>query len=249
MKKSPFTTEGGLYALPRRRRIGTPARIAIDQFIRRHATRNRTLDLGAGQSPYQSLFPNRIALDRVFSHGLHVQGDAAMLPFRDETFDCVLCTELLEHVMEPKMAVQEMWRILKPGGMVILTTRFCYPIHMAPHDFWRFTRHGLIYLFRGWEIKAVEEDTTAFGAVGTLLQEDMCGEDGWLWEPFRFFWRVIWRCYRLWTRARAARGVLRPSGVAPAGYLLVARKPAPNQQCLSQFFTGERVEPVPTVSG
>jgi len=48
-----------------------------------------------------------------------VLGDIEDLPFEDETFPGVLCTEVLEHVPDPDTALKEIWRVLKPGGLLI----------------------------------------------------------------------------------------------------------------------------------
>lgn len=75
-------------------------------------------------------------------------------------FDIIICTEVLEHVSNPFDAVHEIKRILKPGGILFLTTPFNFRIHGPLPDNWRFTEHGLRELFKGWDvtIKAVESD-------------------------------------------------------------------------------------------
>jgi SAM-dependent methyltransferase len=72
-----------------------------------------------------------------------VFGDAASLPFQDGSVDCVVFLEVLEHLEHPRQAIGEIARILKPGGRVLLSMPFLYPIHDAPYDFQRFTIHGL----------------------------------------------------------------------------------------------------------
>lgn len=69
------------------------------------------------------------------------------LPFPDCTFDYVVCDQVLEHVQgSPQTAVNELFRVLRPGGWMILTTCLMNPIHGAPGDFWRFTPDGLRHL-------------------------------------------------------------------------------------------------------
>ncbi len=69
-------------------------------------------------------------------------------------FDIVLCTEVLEHVLQPFDAVKEIHRILKPGGVALITTPYNFRIHGPLPDCWRFTEHGLRALFsKGFEIK------------------------------------------------------------------------------------------------
>lgn len=72
-----------------------------------------------------------------------VYGDAAALPFADATFDTVMLLDVLEHVAEPEVALREVARVLAPGGRLLLTIPFAYPLHDLPHDYQRFTGPGL----------------------------------------------------------------------------------------------------------
>ena len=65
------------------------------------------------------------------------------LPFRSGSFDVVLATEVLEHVTDAEAAAEEIRRVLRPGGSLLATVPFIYPVHEAPYDFRRFTHHGL----------------------------------------------------------------------------------------------------------
>lgn len=68
----------------------------------------------------------------------------------NDRFDGVIATEVLEHSSEPQRAINEINRVLKKGGKCILTTRFMYPFHQNPHDYFRFSKEGLEHLFRGF---------------------------------------------------------------------------------------------------
>lgn len=72
----------------------------------------------------------------------HVFGDACSMPFADASFDAVACYEVLEHVARPDALLEEVSRVLVPGGVAEFTMPFYYPIHDAPHDYQRWTRHG-----------------------------------------------------------------------------------------------------------
>jgi ubiquinone/menaquinone biosynthesis C-methylase UbiE len=78
----------------------------------------------------------------------------------DNTFDLIICTEVLEHVSNPFAAVAEINRMLKPGGQVYVTTPFNFRIHGPLPDNWRFTIHGLKQLFSHMEILSIEGVTT-----------------------------------------------------------------------------------------
>jgi SAM-dependent methyltransferase len=75
-------------------------------------------------------------------------------------FDIIICTEVLEHTLNPFNAVKELHRILKPGGKIYVSTPFNFRIHGPLPDCWRFTVYGLKSLFSGFETVDVEETVT-----------------------------------------------------------------------------------------
>jgi len=79
-------------------------------------------------------------------HGENVDEvhDVACLPMSwEDRFTGVLCSEVMEHLVDPWMAAKEMHRVLMPGGWLIVTTLFAFPEHGYPHDYFRFTQRGL----------------------------------------------------------------------------------------------------------
>ena len=75
----------------------------------------------------------------------------------DESFDYVVCTEVLEHTLQPFGAIDEIHRLLKAGGYLFLTTPFNFRIHGPLPDCWRFTEHGLRQLLRKFEIVELDQ--------------------------------------------------------------------------------------------
>ena len=73
---------------------------------------------------------------------------AIVIKWESNYFDTVIATEVLEHLYEPQRAIDEIYRVLKPGGICILSTRFIYPYHPGPKDYYRFTWDSLNSLFR-----------------------------------------------------------------------------------------------------
>lgn len=127
-------------------------------LVKEHASGD-LLDVGCGQKPYAALFAEQvtrhIGVEYPLSLGApkpmaagspDVFADAAFLPFRGNCFNTVLCTQVLEHVVEPWGVLEEITRVLRPSGVLILTVPQEWGIHKAPHDFYRFTRYGLTYL-------------------------------------------------------------------------------------------------------
>lgn len=86
-----------------------------------------------------------------------VWADCQCLPIRSGIIDAILSTQVLEHLSNPAEFFREAFRVLKPGGYLILTTNQEWGIHKAPYDFYRFTRFGLEYLSRtvGFQIKSL----------------------------------------------------------------------------------------------
>lgn len=70
----------------------------------------------------------------------------------DNQYECVICDQVIEHVENPFDAVNEMYRVLKPDGVMILTTVFMYPIHEWPKDYWRFAPDGLRKLCEKFQV-------------------------------------------------------------------------------------------------
>jgi SAM-dependent methyltransferase len=145
-------------------------RNSLRLFLKNHATEEEILDIGSGGSLYGDLFPNRLTFDIDPQKKPEVLGDVNKMPFQDNEFKAILCTEVLEHLHDPKKAIEEMKRILKPGGKLILTTRFMFPIHDAPTDYFRYTEFGLKELFKDWEIENFQPEVGSIETIAVLLQ-------------------------------------------------------------------------------
>jgi ubiquinone/menaquinone biosynthesis C-methylase UbiE len=112
------------------------------------------LDVGAGDAPYRELFAHTDYRTHDWTASVHegaieadYVGSANALPIADETFDAVVCTQVLEHVPDPLAVLNEIRRVLRPGGRVYLTAPLAWELHELPHDYYRYTAEGLKYLF------------------------------------------------------------------------------------------------------
>jgi SAM-dependent methyltransferase len=122
----------------------------------RDRVHGRTLDLGAGHLTYRDPLCSRghdvvyVSVDRDRTHpDLDVRGDACRrLPFADAAFDTVFCSQVLEHVPDPQDLLHDAYRVLRPGGSLILTVPFLFYLHGLPHDYWRITPAGLELIAR-----------------------------------------------------------------------------------------------------
>ena len=74
----------------------------------------------------------------------------------DKSVGICICCDTFEHVEYPRKAISEFYRILMPGGFLILTSVMLYPIHSAPFDYWRFTPDGFRSLLKGFQSSYVD---------------------------------------------------------------------------------------------
>lgn len=129
--------------------VGSLARLAP-------LARGRLLDVGCGDKPYEHLFRpyvrEYIGIEHEDTFGAtsasardkaDVRYDGRRLPFPDESFDTVISVQVLEHTPDPGALVVEMARVLHRDGVLILTAPFSFRLHESPHDYFRFSEHGL----------------------------------------------------------------------------------------------------------
>ena len=119
----------------------------------------KVLDIGCGKKPYAELISKSakyIGLDYPLLAGKSydrndvscpdIYGDGTELPFRSESLDGIINTQVLEYIPDPEKFVREMSRVLKSGGAVVMSIPLTYPVHHVSHDYYRFTESGMVYL-------------------------------------------------------------------------------------------------------
>ena len=128
------------------------------------------LDIGSGRSPFRDLLAEcctgvtTLDVEERGEGGVDILGDVQdMKQIADSSFDTVLCTQVLEHVPNPWVALAEMHRVLRPGGSLILSVPHLSAIHEAPHDYYRYTRYGLEASCRQAGLSVVETVTVGGG--------------------------------------------------------------------------------------
>lgn len=139
----------------RRSKVRDIGRWHINQFVSAAAAslpdNALLLDAGAGECAYRRFFPHcqYRSLDLAvgdsqwnYEHLDYISPIDAM-PIENDLFDAILCTEVLEHLEKPYESVQEMYRVLKPGGKLFLTVPMSHAEHQTPYDFFRYTSFGL----------------------------------------------------------------------------------------------------------
>lgn len=123
---------------------------------------DRLLDYGCGEVPYRSFFPEDCEfvpadLPRNPHAALKLNPDSTV-PVPDASFDVVLSTQVLEHVADPELYLSECFRVLRPGGQLLLSTHGVFVYHPDPDDYWRWTAAGLRLALTnaGFEVARVE---------------------------------------------------------------------------------------------
>lgn len=151
------------------------------------------LDAGSGREHEQHLRKELLATgatlhtcDFCAGPGVDFVADVSALPFQDNSYDIVLSTQVLEHVMDPQQVVKEMARVLKPGGTLFLTTPQSSPLHNLPWNFFNFTNLGLRLLFEKAGLHVVKEE--AQGGYYILLAHNL---NWFVREVERSSWPVV----------------------------------------------------------
>ncbi|MEM1227819.1 MAG: class I SAM-dependent methyltransferase [Planctomycetota bacterium] len=210
-----------------RYRLHQRLQAAIDEY----AT-GRCLDAGSGRSPYRALLAHRggsvVSIDIEDRSGpLDIQGDIQCMPqVASESFDTVLCSQVLEHVPRPWDAMAELARVLRPGGRVLLTVPHLSVIHEAPHDYFRYTRYGLAALARGAGLSHPVVRPTGgllcflMHGVSAAWMSIVACLPGMLWPAWAVNYLLLVRVAGVLDRMVGFRSIY------PCDYLLVARKPS-----------------------
>lgn len=118
----------------------------------------KILDSGCGSMPYKEIILSNkkvqsyVGLD--IETGLNYEDikpdffwDGKVMPFEDASFNVVISTEVLEHVLNPDAYLMEVKRVLKPGGLFFFTVPFLMSLHEVPHDYYRYTPYSLEMIF------------------------------------------------------------------------------------------------------
>lgn len=132
--------------------LPTAHRLLLERIIAQELPKltGDVLVLGAGHDPHRSYLTSAKSVcntDVEMYPTIDQIADAESLPFPDNTYDAVVAIEVFEHVRSPWKATSEMLRVLKPGGIGIVSMPFLFRIHGDPNDFTRLTAEGLRALF------------------------------------------------------------------------------------------------------
>jgi SAM-dependent methyltransferase len=138
-------------------------RIKTTRDVVVHTTKyisGETLDFGAGSAKYRNIIKpfstKYVTYDMCPGPYIDIVGSVLDVNLPNNSYDTVISTQVLEHVEKPWIMVKEIGRILKEGGICILSAPFIVPYHADPNDFFRYTKNGLISLFENEGFEVVE---------------------------------------------------------------------------------------------
>lgn len=210
----------------------------------KHYASGILLDVGCGEKQYEAIFSDRITayygLDHPDTQHLtggeptcDIYGDGLHLPIATDSVDTVLCTQVLEHSAEPWVMMEELARVLRPGGYLIVTAPGEWRIHGEPYDFYRFTRCGLKYLAErsGLEVEYIRQRGGFWLSRGQALSSTLytvfCSPYSMRGENFRYALICLFVlplcAISQWIGVLLDR--IQYIDHSTLGYILVARKP------------------------
>jgi SAM-dependent methyltransferase len=136
----------------------------------------KTLDVGCGQRPYEHLVASKkyigLELDTPAARTMKkadIYYTGKRFPFRKESFDSVMLNQVFEHVFNPEEFLQEVNRVMKRGGRLLLTVPFVWDEHEQPHDYARYSSFGIAWILKENGF-AIIEQRKSVNDIGILFQ-------------------------------------------------------------------------------
>jgi len=155
--------------------IFQPDRFLLQEQVKKYSSyiKGRVLDIGAGEyTRYRNFFDceEYIKMDVGKSENVDVIGSIENIPLIDASVDSVVCTQVFEHLKHPQKSAEEVFRVLKKGGYLLVTVPQVNELHEEPNDFFRYTNYGLKVLFEeaGFEIVKSDQRGGFFAVVAQI---------------------------------------------------------------------------------
>lgn len=148
-----------------------------DRNLRKYA-KGRLLDLGCGKVPLHHAYRDYVTDSTCVDWGnslhknRHLDHECDLtqpLPFADGEYDTVILSDVLEHIPEPELLMNEISRVLSPDGVLLLNVPFYYWIHEEPHDFYRYTSFALRRLAESSGLEVI--DLTPIGGAPEIMTD------------------------------------------------------------------------------
>ncbi len=211
--------------------ISQPDRVLLQEQISAYTPllKGDLLDIGAG-SVRRYFCPNATSyrtLDCNHASGADIIASAEAIPLPDNCIDSILCTQVLEHVAHPNKVLQEIYRLLRPGGLCLLTAPQMNELHEEPHDYFRYTCFGLRVLFEdtGFVVEHLDQRGGYHATLAQMRIREMINQ----WRPYERTlvmwllapWSNLLTRYALWRDTHANDR----SWKHAIGWCVLAKKP------------------------
>jgi SAM-dependent methyltransferase len=149
-----------------------------------------------------------------------IVANALALPFKSNSVDTLLASELIEHIADPGVFLSEARRVLKDGGVLILTAPFVWFYHESPCDYLRFTRWGLEHILgeNGLRVLSIMPYGTTMTSIGMLMS---CSIDRWAGGNLYTYYPVKIICLAIQWAFLVLSKIMKSSDL-PFGNLVVA---------------------------
>ena len=141
--------------------------------------KGRLLDVGCGNKPYKDLFTVSEYIGVEIASSQHSEADCfyngKRFQFGDDAFDSIICNQVFEHVFNPDEFVEELRRVLKPGGCLLLTVPFVWDEHEQPNDYARYSSYGISFILgkHGFKLecsgKTLSDSRVFFQLINTYI--------------------------------------------------------------------------------
>ena len=155
----------------RKRKISTRN---LDRLCRENATDKMTLVVHSEDVDYRPYFPNAFAVTKRKEKPADLHVDLyyrELSKIESESYEIIVCTGLLEHIPDPQRLIDDMHRILKRGGKLIISGSAVFSFHECPDDFFHFTPFSFRMMFDKWSrIEMLRGASQPFETIAILLQ-------------------------------------------------------------------------------
>ena len=149
-----------------------PTRRSLDRFCRSHATGGPVLVVHCVDLDHRRHFPGAFVVSSRGPADLAADPEYGVLDqLPAASRDLAVCTGLLEHVADPQQLADQLARVLRPGGRLVLSASAVFPFHGSPRNYFHFTPGGLRHLFRDWSrVETIRGSTRPYATLGVLVQ-------------------------------------------------------------------------------
>ena len=231
--------KGKLIASRDPKEVGFGSRLIVDLIaglyasnLRQHA-KGKLLDLGCGKVPLYAAYREFVTENICVDWGNTIHKNEYLdyeldliknLPFRDNEFDTIILSDVLEHIPVPEQLWKEMARILSRNGKIIMNVPFYYWLHEQPHDYYRYTEFALRRFVETSGLRLIQLES--IGGAPEVMSDIFAKNILRLPKLGRSLALVAQRLTLSFIRTKFGKKVSEATSSSfPLGYFLVAEKP------------------------